>query len=423
MGERVALDFVLPPDASPHQLQALGDAIWKYYDAQLRDGLSQWYLDGDSVPCNFRGKELQALREGHHPGMASVVLVAYDEYPTYSWAEFVDILRGYVPDDLVQDVLVDGISWNRAKQMYDVIGDIHGHADELIQLLKALGYEEDRNVYGHPERKVMFLGDFIDRGPKIRQVLEIVRPMIEEGKAMAVMGNHELNALAYHTEDPECPGEFLRHHSDKNRRQHQETLNQLEDGELKSYLDWFRTLPMWLELDGLRVVHACWDEQAMKRITQGLEEHRGVTTGLLQSACKKENDLFAPVEVVLKGKEAPLPEGISFRDKEGHLRTEIRTRWYLSPEGKTYRTYALQSDDIPCELELEEAVVKEAAPYPTTAKPVFFGHYWLTDDQPETLAENVACLDYSVANGGFLCAYRWQGEQTLTNDNFHRAKK
>ncbi len=45
------------------------------------------------------------------------------------------------------------------------------------------------------ERKVIFLGDFIDRGPKIRQVLEIVRPMIEGGKALTVMGNHELNAL------------------------------------------------------------------------------------------------------------------------------------------------------------------------------------------------------------------------------------
>src|ERR1700682_6445764 len=102
--------------------------------------------------------------------------------------------------------------------MYDVIGDIHGHADELVQLLEALAYERDHGVYRQPERKVIFLGDFIDRGPKIRQVLEIVRPMIEEGEALAVMGNHELNALAYHTEDPEVPGEHLRRHSPKNEK-------------------------------------------------------------------------------------------------------------------------------------------------------------------------------------------------------------
>ena len=48
--------------------------------------------------------------------------------------------------------------------------------------LKLLATRKAEGVYGHPERKVIFLGDFIDRGPKIRQVLEIVRPMIEEGK-------------------------------------------------------------------------------------------------------------------------------------------------------------------------------------------------------------------------------------------------
>src|SRR5450755_4728330 len=128
--------------------------------------------------------------------------------------------------------------------MYDLIGDIHGHADELVQLLEALGYQKAQGAYRHPERKVIFLGDFIDRGPKIRQVLEIVRPMIEGGHALAVMGNHELNALAYHTEDPDSPGKYLRLHSSKNEEQHQQTLEQLNNPqELRSYLDWFRTLP------------------------------------------------------------------------------------------------------------------------------------------------------------------------------------
>ena len=80
--------------------------------------------------------------------------------------------------------------------MYDLIGDIHGYADELVQLLETLGYQKAQGVYGHPERKVIFLGDFIDRGPKIRQVLEIVRPMVEEGNALAVMGRRELKSKA-----------------------------------------------------------------------------------------------------------------------------------------------------------------------------------------------------------------------------------
>ena len=302
--------------------------------------------------------------------------------------------------------------------MYDIIGDIHGHADELEQLLVALGYKNIRGVYRHPDRKVIFLGDFIDRGPKIRHVLEIVRPMIENETALAVMGNHELNALAFHTEDPDLAETFLRRRNTKNIRQHGQTILQLNDKELASTLDWFRTLPMWLDRDGLRAVHACWDDQKITTISDALKTHGGMTPSFLQLACKKGTDLFPHVDAILKGKEAKLPKGASFTDKDGHVRTEMRTRWYLSPDRQTYRTYALQSDVLACDLPIEEAVVKAATPYLPTAKPVFVGHYWLSAKRPEILADNVACLDFSVAKGGFLCAYRWNGEQKLSNDNF-----
>ena len=216
--------------------------------------------------------------------------------------------------------------------MYDLIGDIHGHADELVQLLEALGYRTHGTTYAHPDCKVIFLGDFIDRGPKIRQVLEIVRPMIEEGKALAVMGNHELNAIAFHSEDPKRSGIYLRQRSDKNIRQHCKTMSQLSSKQLADAIKWFRTLPMWLDLEGLRVVHACWDERAMSTITRARQEHGGITTPFLRSACKKGNVLFDAVETVLKGKEAKLPNGDFFTDKYGDVHTEIRIRWYLSPD-------------------------------------------------------------------------------------------
>jgi hypothetical protein len=91
-----------------------------------------------------------------------------------------------------------------------------------------------------------------------------------------------------------------------------------------TYLAWFQTLPMWLDLDGLRVVHACWDEQAVRMITLALEGKRAITNAFLHCACKKGNALFAPVEIVLKGKEGSLPKGLSFQDKDGSVRTEIR---------------------------------------------------------------------------------------------------
>ena len=146
-------------------------------------------------------------------------------------------------------------------QAYDIIGDIHGHADELVKLLTHLGYKDSSSGYCHESRKVIFLGDFIDRGEnrvQQKQVLTIVMDMIRHENALAVMGNHEFNALAYHTKHE---GHFLRPHTTKNKKQHQAFLNEFPDNseEKSIVLDFFFSLPLWLEIDGLRVVHACWD--------------------------------------------------------------------------------------------------------------------------------------------------------------------
>lgn len=301
--------------------------------------------------------------------------------------------------------------------MYDIIGDIHGHADELTRLLETLGYRPVDGNYRHPNRKVIFVGDFIDRGKQIRRTLEIVRPMVEAGTALAVMGNHELNALAYHTSDPESPGEFLRPHTAKNQDQHDETLKQLSAKELKSALAWFRTLPLWLDLPGLRVVHACWDSKSLRQISEGVQQQGALTDEFLLTACSPGKPLYEPVEIALKGKEAKLPPGTSFRDKGDHERHDTRIRWYADPAQHSFRTYSM-NEGIGLDLPLTTEVIASAEPYPSDAKPVFFGHYWLKADRPEILAPNVACVDYSVAKEGFLCAYRWNGELALINENF-----
>src|SRR5688572_19891843 len=100
------------------------------------------------------------------------------------------------------------------KTNYDIIGDIHGYADELIDLLEKLNYSIKNGVYSHPERKIIFLGDYIDRGPEIRKTLRIVKDMVDAGNALAIMGNHEYNAIAYWTMD--AKGKYIREHSDKN---------------------------------------------------------------------------------------------------------------------------------------------------------------------------------------------------------------
>lgn len=79
---------------------------------------------------------------------------------------------------------------------YDIIGDVHGHDAALTGLLQKMGYREQDLVWRHPERTAIFVGDFIDRGPGQLETLRIVRSMVDAGSALAVMGNHEFNAIA-----------------------------------------------------------------------------------------------------------------------------------------------------------------------------------------------------------------------------------
>ena len=82
-------------------------------------------------------------------------------------------------------------------QGHDLVGDIHGHADALHRLLHELDYAEVEGIFQHPERQMIFVGDFIDLGLQQREVLRIARSMCEAGAARAVMGNHDFNASGW----------------------------------------------------------------------------------------------------------------------------------------------------------------------------------------------------------------------------------
>lgn len=305
---------------------------------------------------------------------------------------------------------------------YDLIGDIHGQLEPLEALLRKLGYRPDRGVWRHPSRQLIFLGDFIDRGPHQREVVELARAMVDAGSALAVMGNHEFNALAFHTPDPAVPGTWLRRRSDRNIRQHLAFLNAyLGDKSceraLESTLNWFMDLPVFLDLGGVRVVHACWDPESIQVLSPQLRPGNRLTDDLLVAACRQGSPEFDAIETLLKGRELKLPEGESFPDKEGTIRHRIRIRWWEEGE-QTYRSIFMGPASAETHIPDDPVPGDHLIQYHHDQPPVFLGHYWL-EGKPEPLADNVACLDYSVAKkGGALAAYRWDGEQVLTADKF-----
>jgi protein phosphatase len=82
---------------------------------------------------------------------------------------------------------------------FDLIGDVHGCGDELEELLTGLGYAPDETgVWRHPgERKAVFLGDLVDRGPRVPAVLRLVMGMVRAGSALCVPGNHDEKLLRW----------------------------------------------------------------------------------------------------------------------------------------------------------------------------------------------------------------------------------
>jgi len=241
--------------------------------------------------------------------------------------------------------------------------------------------------------------------------------MVEAGSALAVMGNHEFNAIAWHTHDPETSG-YLRPHSDKNRKQHQAFLDAYADdpdGQAET-IAWFRTLPLWLDPGELKVVHACWDQGRIGRLGEELGGNY-LNERLLVEASRKGTWQYDAVEILLKGKEIPLREGSSFRDKDGNERHHIRVRWW-DRGATTYREAFMGPESARTNIPDDEVHGDHLVEYAHDAPPVFLGHYWM-EDKPAPLAPNIACLDYSVAKpGGKLVAYRWDGEQELDAGKF-----
>jgi hypothetical protein len=207
--------------------------------------------------------------------------------------------------------------------VFDIIGDVHGQFDKLVALLVHLGYRDSGGAWRHPDRSVIFVGDLIDRGPKQFATVDLVRRMVEAGSGRCIMGNHEFNAIAWATPDPEHPGKFLRdHHKPGNREQHQAFLQEVEcTTHQKEITDWFKTLPLWLDLGALRIVHACWHQASMDQVRPLMGANQTLTDELILVGSRKGHWAYKAIETICKGPEVDLPDGVTFKDKEGKVRS------------------------------------------------------------------------------------------------------
>jgi Calcineurin-like phosphoesterase len=232
---------------------------------------------------------------------------------------------------------------------YDVIGDIHDHAAALEELLSRMNYVKRDGAWAHPDHIAVYVGDFVDRGPENLRACRIVIDMCAAGAARAIMGNHDFNAVCLATPDPKRPGEYLRPHTPKNLHQTAATRDELQRNPQggQAVLAWLRRLPLWLDLEDLRVVHASWSSRAINMLKPYLDSHGAFTDEGLARASEKGDSVRSAREILLNGVEAAPPGARELPDAEGHMRSEIRLKWWRAGENDlTWREAALVPESV-----------------------------------------------------------------------------
>lgn len=304
---------------------------------------------------------------------------------------------------------------------YDLIGDVHGCALTLERLLERLGYRMQGGVWRHPRRMAIFLGDLVDRGPRIRQALHLVHDMVAAGEALCIMGNHEFNALGWST--PAAPGggrHYVREHTPRHARLIKETLEQFEayPAEWREFLGWFYELPLFIDAGRFRVVHACWDAGLIEPLRAQFAD-ACIDEQFLQASAVPGSFAHTALDRLLRGTDMRLPHGLTLTSDEGFTRAHFRTKfWEENPQ--TYGDIVFQPDALPelaARTPLSELQKTELLKYGADQPLLFVGHYWRSGT-PAPIRPNLACLDYSAVMYGKLVAYRLDREARLDPHKF-----
>lgn len=289
------------------------------------------------------------------------------------------------------------------KTTFDIIGDVHGSHGKLVNLFDSLGYQHNDEHYFKEGHQAIFVGDLIDKGDQPAEVLKLVRAMVDSGNAMMVIGNHELNWIHEAADYSHLPEDFI--HATNTHYDRYVISEVFEDNtaELIDLFNWLRCQPLYIDLPELRVVHACWNQEAIDLLSAaGINS---MNDEALAAYRERYSDLYLAIDLIVAGCTHKFLENIEPNQEFRSIRS--RTRWF--PLGNVYVN--------PIEL---QPILADLLPYPDDAVPVFFGHYAL-DGEPDILSNNVVGVDFSAVYGGPLVAYRLRPDEVISQQNIIRS--
>lgn len=322
----------------------------------------------------------------------------------------------------------------------DIVGDIHGEIDALLQLLEHLGYDEQGR---HKEgRRLIFVGDLCDRGPDSVAVIQKVQTLIEQGKAQCVLGNHELNLL----------NQYIREGNNwfYNNPNHPDTKKNFPSvtahpEQRQAILDFFASLPLALDSNELRVVHACWHQESFDRLRQGRFTQALEAYQFFEQATEQQGQESGVIQLA-EQERAQLGQDMYNEHKTPPLLLHIAQKECFEQMGNPVRVISSGTEQI------AETPFFAAGKWRMTNRtpwwenyrqeiPVVTGHYWRQFDPTKQsrlftqikptqwygAKNNVFCVDYSVGkrfldrqqNRSFtscLAALRWPEKSLVLED-------
>lgn len=273
----------------------------------------------------------------------------------------------------------------------DVIGDLHGHSRLFLRMLELLGYQADGDSFTHPlGRRILLVGDLINRGPDSIGVLETARRLHENGTALIILGNHEFRLI-----------------------QRSVAQKPLDDERFNRYLPWIRTLPLFLETATLRSVHAAWHYSSI----QVLKESQANDDSFVQRTLDKETAEGKAVQTILSGIKVRLPLNPILRDRFDVPREKGRVKWWKNLEGKSFAEclYSPMNPNVWDQAPSHQEIA-QVEPYLEKDKLVCIGHYSLPPEI-EKVMDPIVCVDGCVTKDKVLWAYRHNGESRPSSKN------
>lgn len=139
----------------------------------------------------------------------------------------------------------------------------------------------------------------------------------------------------------------------------------------------------------------------------------------LEAYSRKGTEQYETISRIVNGPEAFLPVGWALVTSDQRTREEFRVKWWMDLRDATCREAIFPEDpEIPDELPRNLPVTN----YPEGQQPTFFGHYAIKAATPAPIQASLACLDYGMGKGGFLCAYRWDRESQINAGKFFTAQ-